>query len=72
MKYTIPILTLLFVPLSVAKAYGILNVFEIVSICDGDTLRVNLDCNMLRIFGKNISVRVANVDTPELREKCEN
>ena len=70
MKYTILILTLLFVPLSVAKTYGDLNVSEIVSIYDGDTFRVNLDGDMPRIFGENISIRVANVDTPEIRTKC--
>ena len=71
MKYIILILTLLFVPLSVAKNYGDLNVSEIVSIYDGDTFRVNLDGDMPRIFGENISIRVANIDTPELRAKCE-
>ena len=70
MKYTILILTLLFVPLSVAKTYGNLNVSEIVSIYDGDTFRVTLDGDMPRIFGENISVRVANIDTPEIRTKC--
>lgn len=69
MKYTILILTLLFVPLSVAKTYGNLNVSEIVSIYYGDTFRVTLDGDMPRIFGENISVRVANIDTPELRAK---
>lgn len=72
MKYTIFILTLLFVPLSLAKTYDELIVSEIVSIYDGDTFRVTLDGDMPRIFGENISIRVANIDTPELRAKCEN
>lgn len=72
MKYTILILTLLFVPLSVAKTYDELIVSKIVSIYDGDTFRVDLDGDMPRIFGENISIRVANIDTPELRAKCEN
>ncbi|WP_352284175.1 thermonuclease family protein [Pseudoalteromonas sp. Q18-MNA-CIBAN-0097] len=70
MKYTILILTLLFVPLSLAKTYDELIVSEIVSIYDGDTFRVTLDGDMPRIFGENISVRVANIDTPEIRTKC--
>lgn len=72
MKYIILILTLLFVPLSVAKTYDELIVSKIVSIYDGDTFRVTLDGDMPRIFGENISIRVANIDTHELRAKCEN
>ena len=72
MKYIIFILTLLFVPLSVAKTYDELIVSNIVSIYDGDTFRVDLDGDIPRIFGENISIRVANIDTPELRAKCEN
>ncbi|ATC88011.1 thermonuclease family protein [Pseudoalteromonas arctica] len=70
MKLTIFTLIFLFSPILSAKTYGELIVSEIVSIYDGDTFRVNLDGDMPRIFGENISIRVANVDTPEIRTKC--
>ena len=45
---------------------------KIVSVYDGDTFKVNLPCNF-PIFCRNISVRVKNIDTPELKtqNKCE-
>lgn len=70
MKLTIFTLIFLSSPILSAKTYGELIVSEIVSIYDGDTFRVNLDGDMPRIFGENISIRVANVDTPEIRTKC--
>jgi len=43
---------------------------EVVSVYDGDTLRVNIP-SYPPIIGKNISIRISGVDTPEIRGKCE-
>ena len=45
---------------------------KIISVYDGDTFKVSLPCNY-PIFCKNISMRVKNIDTPELKakNKCE-
>lgn len=51
-----------------ASSYG--DVFaEVISVYDGDTLRVNIP-NYPPIVGKNISIRISGVDTPEIRGKC--
>jgi endonuclease YncB( thermonuclease family) len=58
-------------PLSVKQPikYGNLIVQNIISIYDGDTIRVNLtSTNKLHdIISKNISVRLIGIDTPEIR-----
>ena len=46
-----------------------LKVSEIISIIDGDTFKVNIE-GLPPVFGKNISIRIANIDTPELNGKC--
>lgn len=43
---------------------------QVNSIYDGDTFKVNLK-DIPAIFGENLSIRVANIDTPELKGKCE-
>ena len=45
---------------------------RIISVYDGDTFKVSLPCDY-PIFCQNISVRVKNIDTPELKtkNKCE-
>jgi len=42
---------------------------NLVKVHDGDTIRVNLTCN-INILCKNIPVRIAHIDTPELHGKC--
>ncbi len=42
---------------------------NIVNIYDGDSFKVNLP-ETRELFGKNIMVRVAGVDTPEINGKC--
>lgn len=42
---------------------------DIVSVYDGDTFRCNIN-DWPEVFGKNISVRIDRVDTPEIRGKC--
>ncbi len=45
---------------------------KIISVYDGDTFKVSLPCQ-IPIFCESISVRVKNIDTPELKtkNKCE-
>lgn len=49
--------------------FGAIKISEIVSIYDGDTFRVNID-DYPPIVGKNISIRINGIDTPEKRTKC--
>ena len=41
---------------------------EIVSIYDGDTFKINLNCN-LQVFCEKVGVRVRGVDAPEIKGK---
>ena len=41
---------------------------KLVSVCDGDTFKVNLPCKE-KLFCQNILVRVRGIDTPELNSK---
>jgi endonuclease YncB( thermonuclease family) len=41
----------------------------VVRVIDGDSFVVNLPCD-IPVICKNIEVRVAHIDTPELRSKC--
>ena len=50
------------------KTYGDAVVQNIISIYDGDTFRVDIE-NFPDIVGKNISIRVNGIDTPEIRTK---
>lgn len=50
--------------------YGNVTVSEVTSIYDGDTLRVNV-AGWPSIVGNRIAVRVKDIDTPELRGRCE-
>lgn len=45
-------------------------VSQVVSVYDGDTIRVTIP-NWPRLIGENIPVRIARIDTPELRGACE-
>lgn len=48
------------------KTYGDTVVSEIVSVYDGDTFKINMQC-WPTIIGKNISIRIYGIDTPEIR-----
>ena len=41
---------------------------KLVSVCDGDTFKVNLPCKE-KLFCQNILVRVRGIDTPEINSK---
>jgi len=51
-----------------AKNYGSVTVNKVVSVYDGDTIRVNI-AHYPPILGDNISIRILGIDTPELRTK---
>jgi micrococcal nuclease len=50
--------------------YGNVVVSEVRSIYDGDTFKVSID-SWPAIIGESIGVRVAGVDTPEMRGECD-
>lgn len=52
------------------KSHGTLTVLEVTSIYDGDTFRANID-GLHSLIGERIGIRVAGVDTPEIRGKCQ-
>ncbi len=72
-KKTLIIICLLFVA-SILFAKPVQDFYDvkIVSVYDGDTFKVNLPCGY-PIFCSNISVRVKDIDTPEIKtaNKCE-
>ena len=48
--------------------YGNLIVDKILNVYDGDTFRVDIDCDN-DVVCKNIAIRINGIDTPELRDK---
>lgn len=51
------------------ETYGSVIVSKVVSVYDGDTLKVNID-EYPALVGEKISVRVYGIDTPEIKGKC--
>ena len=56
--------------LAVQQTYGDAKVSKLISVYDGDTFKVNIK-GWPKIIGEKISIRVAGVDTPEMRGKSE-
>lgn len=50
--------------------FGNVIVSEVVSVYDGDTFRVHIAC-WPDIIGYRIGIRIAGIDTPEIRGKCQ-
>ena len=67
--FLILILCLGMFSLQAAPEYGTVTVSSVISVYDGDTFRVDID-SLPPIVGKNISIRLNGVDTPEIRGKC--
>ncbi len=44
---------------------------RIISVYDGDTIKVDLDFSGPAIFNRNISIRILGIDTPEIHGQCE-
>jgi len=53
-----------------AKDYGTVMAEKVTSVYDGDTFRIDIK-GYPDIIGKNIPIRVNQIDTPEIRGKCE-
>lgn len=51
-----------------AVGYESISVSEIVRVVDGDTFKVNINAYP-DIIGKNLSIRIAGINTPELKDK---
>ena len=54
---------------AVVADYGDIANCKVVRVYDGDTLYVDIP-NTHVLFGKSIPIRVAHIDTPELKGKC--
>ena len=52
------------------NTYGTLLIKKINSVYDGDTFRANI-IGVHSLIGENVPVRLAGVDTPEIRGKCQ-
>lgn len=52
------------------KTYGDFTVERLISVYDGDTIRVDIANCTEPLLCKNISIRVFGIDTPEIRGKC--
>ena len=61
---------LIWVSISHAKSDSPLIVERVISVYDGDTFRVDI-AGLHPLIGKNIGIRVAGVDTPEIRGECD-
>ena len=55
--------------LQAKQTYNNITIDEVTSIYDGDTFRVNIN-SYPSIIGKKMAIRVNDIDTPELRTKC--
>jgi len=53
-----------------AFAYDDVKVSKVISVYDGDTLKVNID-SFPDIIGKNIRIRLKDIDAPEIKGKCQ-
>ncbi|RVU32685.1 thermonuclease family protein [Neptunomonas marina] len=70
MKKGILVLLLLLSPAAMAgKIYGDVVVDRVGTVIDGDSFKVDID-EWPPILGKGITVRINEIDTPELRGKC--
>lgn len=65
---SLSIIFFIFLPLyaSKGKSYGEVVISEVVYVYDGDTFKVNIN-SWPPIIGREISIRVYGVDTPELK-----
>jgi len=51
-------------------AYEDVKISKVISVYDGDTIRVNID-SFPDIIGENIRIRLKGIDAPEIKGKCQ-
>jgi len=56
--------------ISTTFAYEDVKISKVISVYDGDTIRVNID-SFPDIIGKNIRIRIKGIDAPEIKGKCQ-
>lgn len=67
--FKIALITILLFPtLSQAKDYGNITVDKVISVYDGDSFKVNIK-GYPPIIGNNMGIRIAGIDTAEMRDK---
>ncbi|KAA0440369.1 MAG: thermonuclease family protein [Candidatus Thioglobus sp.] len=54
------------------KTYGNFTVEHLISVYDGDTIKVDIANCKQPLLCKNIGIRIFGIDTPEIRGKCQN
>ena len=69
--YTLYLLLLLSLPFtaSARQTYPNITVSEVISVYDGDTIKVTIN-NYPAVIGEAISIRIRGIDAPEIRSKC--
>lgn len=58
------------VPAYAAQTYGDITVSRVGTVIDGDSFKVDID-QWPAIVGKSITIRINELDTPEMRGKCD-
>jgi|TARA_B100001250_G_scaffold328246_1_gene292709 endonuclease YncB( thermonuclease family) len=58
------------IPFIAYAEYGTIRIDKIISVYDGDTFRADID-SYPPIIGKNIRIRIKDIDTPEISGQCE-
>jgi len=56
--------------ISTTFAYEDVKISKVISVYDGDTIRVDID-SFPDIIGKNIRIRLKGIDAPEIKGKCQ-
>lgn len=69
MKYIIVLIFFISFTASAKPTYPNITVSKVVSVYDGDTIKVNI-ANYPAIVGQAVSIRIRGIDAPEMRAKC--
>ncbi|RUR48780.1 thermonuclease family protein [Vreelandella populi] len=69
-RFIAAVAVLLIVPSIALADYGSATVDEITSVIDGDTFRANVS-EWPAVIGERIPIRIAGIDAPERRSRCD-
>ncbi|MBI80264.1 MAG: thermonuclease family protein [Pseudomonadota bacterium] len=64
------VLLIIVVPFIAYTEYGSIRIDKLISVYDGDTFRADID-SYPPIIGKNIRIRIKDIDAPEISAQCE-